>query len=344
MRDQHTPYQELFYDDSRAALFEDGQLVDYWPSDTQSPYGIGAIHYARVTQLFAKQNRANCQLDTGEIASVRFSAKDKLTAGQLCWITLSAMPRQHKPWQAELGISRAGRLIVMHYGQDTLRVSHKAKEAIDDALLRTLKAALPDGWGAVLKRASLDASTDDIIAEMTRLVSALPDPLPDVRHHNQPFCFYHGETGRDYVTLGALANHERRRLDDAVRWDEISAEAKLACEQVVSLSNGAVLTVEQTQAVLAIDVDSAQSRLSPLALARAVAPHIMRLIRLAHYSGVIVIDMPRLGFSDMTAILAEMRHHATRDIRHPDVLGVSRAGLIEIVVRHRLSRLSERMT
>ena len=47
---------------------------------------------------------------------------------------------------------------------------------------------------------------------------------------------------------------------------------------------------------------------------------------------------------DMGAILSIMRKAAARDIRNPDVLGISRAGLIEIVVRHRLSPLAERLT
>ena len=111
----------------------------------------------------------------------------------------------------------------------------------------------------------------------------------------------------------------------------------------VHLANGAVLSFEPTKALIAVDVDSAASKLAPLALARAVAPEIMRLIRLNSYSGVIVVDMPRLAFKDMAPVIEVMRDAARHDMRHPDVLGISRAGLIELVVRHRLAPLANRL-
>ena len=100
---------ELFYDDERGALFEDGKLVEYWPA-SQDDYHIGAICILRITQIFKKQKRAQCQLPNGSLVSFRLTDAKGLSAGSFCWLTLTAQPRQHKPWQAEQGISRAGKI------------------------------------------------------------------------------------------------------------------------------------------------------------------------------------------------------------------------------------------
>ena len=338
-----TFHQELLYNDAIAALFEDGTIVEYMPEMASHHYGVGAICLARITQIFNKQNRAQCQLETGEIASFRLSDKVKLVSGELCWVTLSAMGRQQKPWQAEQGISRAGRLIVLHHNRQGVRVSHKAKGAFDEAQLTQIEAILPDGWGAVLKRASFAAAMDEIIAEIDQLSNPLANRLEAALRSQAPMTLFYGDKGKDYLALAASRDVKERFVADGHEWDEIEDSARQACEAEVVLPNGAVLQFDQTRALMAVDVDSAASKLSPLALARYVAPHIMRLIRLASYSGVILVDMPRLGTQDMAGILEMMRQEAQKDIRHPDVLGVSRAGLIEIVVRHRLSPLIERL-
>lgn len=338
------PKQELVYDEGRAALFEDGQLVEYMGQDDPNDYAIGAIVHARITQMFPKQKRAQCQLEGGQIASFRVDDKARLTAGQLCWITLSAMARQHKPWQAEQGISRAGRLIVLHHGTQAVRLSHKAKGQIDETIISAVSEALPEGWGAVLKRASIGTTPSAIITEMSRLLTPLTLPVDLRAEAATSLCIYRGDDAKETLTLSCGPDMIARHDSDSAAWDEIEDSAKDACEREVILPNGAVLHFEQTQALMAVDVDSASSQLAPLALAKYCAPQIMRHIRLASYSGVIVVDMPRLGMKDMGGILDIMRKAAARDIRNPDVLGVSRAGLIEIVVRHRLSPLAERLT
>ena len=343
MAKPQAPVQELIYNDVTAALFEDGRLVEYMPEAVPDHYGIGAICYARITQIFKKQNRAQCQLESGEIASFRLSSKSQLVSGDLCWVTLSAMARQQKPWQAEEGISRAGGLIVLHYDSQGVRASHKAKGAFDEAHLKEIAKALPDGWGAVLKRASFAANLDEIISEIETLLHPVKAGLENALRSQAPMTFYQGDKGQDYLALTAGPELQMRFDDDKDDWEEREDLARHACEPEVILPNGAVLQFDQTRALLAVDVDSATSKLGPLACAQYVAPHIMRLIRLASYSGVILVDMPRLGIQDMAGILEVMRQEAQKDIRHPDVLGVSRAGLIEIVVRHRLSPLKERL-
>ena len=334
---------ELIYHDDGAALFENGKLVEYIKNPAAGDLSVGAICLARITQLFPKQKRGQCQLPTGEIASFRLDAGATYHAGDLIVITVTAMPRQHKPWQAETGISRAGRLVVLHHGSSAVRLSHKAKGAIDEAVIAQVKDSLPEGWGAVLKRASIGATAEMICDEVKKLMAPLDFAPETAQGHNAPICLYEGDKAQ--VMLALAAPHAVMRYDDdRALWQDIDDLAHDATAQTIILENGVRLSFEATQALLAIDVDSGTSHLSPLALARYCAPEIMRLLRLASYSGVVVIDMPRLAFKDMAAILEDMRALAQDDMRHPDILGVSRAGLIEIIIRHRLAPLSSRLS
>ena len=332
---------ELFYDDDRGALFEDGKLVEYWPA-SQDDYHIGAICILRITQIFKKQKRAQCQLPNGSLVSFRLTDAKGLSVGSFCWITLTAQPRQHKPWQAEQGISRAGKYIVLHYGASGLRISHKAKGNIDTKWLDEMKTHLPDGWGGVLKRASAGVSAEDIVAEIKLLTKGID--LPPPASITEPKIIYSGDSGYDLYRLAATPHTILQQQSDNVFWQEIEERVAEACSQNITLPSGARLSFELTQALTAVDVDSATSQLAPVALVKHVAPEIMRFIRLACYSGIIIVDMPRMGTKDIAEVLEVMRSCAANDMRHPDVLGVSRAGLIEIVVRHRLAYLGDRVS
>lgn len=337
----------LVYDEGRAALFQQGKLAEYIVNPPEDGLSLGAICLARIAQTFPKQKRANCQLANGVMASFRMDdggklASGGLASGDLAYVTLSAMGRQNKPWQAEQGINRAGRLIVLHHGKQGVRLSHKAKGQIDEAVISAVSEALPEGWGAVLKRASIGAGIEAVTDEIRALLAPLAMPLHLDRLQTEPSYLYHGDDAKLMLSLAA-PEAMMRYEDDEVTWHDIEDDARDACEREVVLSNGAVLSFEVTKALIAVDVDSAASKLAPLALAKAVAPEIMRLIRLASYSGVIVVDMPRLAYKDMAPVIDVMREAAADDVRHPDVLGISRAGLIELVVRHRLAPLASRL-
>ena len=334
---------ELIYSDHVAVLFHKGQLVEYWPRPVGhvSDYAIGGILQGRITSVSVPQNRAICQLPNGELASFRLMAGASYLVGALVSLTLTAMPRQHKPWQATQGISRAGKYVVLHYGNEEVRASHKAKAAASPEMLKAVSDALPPSWGAVLKRACLHVPVTQILDEMTALLSPLSQPI--TMPSDDMICLYEGDRDASLWALSVPDGAKHTRLDDDGYWDEIDDRARDCCEQEVILASGARLSFEQTQALLAIDVDSGASRLSPTALVTEVAPEMMRLIRLASYSGVIVVDMPRLPRDVAGSCLRLLRAYAANDIRHPDVLGFTKSGLIEIIVRHRLAPLIDRL-
>ena len=343
---------QLLVDDidspSRAALYEQGALVEYFTERDQEKLRLGAIIAVRISRVFARQNRAECKLPEGQIASFRLGGGVKLKAGDMAVITLSAAPRQHKPWQAEQGISRAGRHVILHYGQEGVRASYKVKtqaaalsDEINTAIGNALNNEKGQSWGCVLKRACLERlhAGKDMLALILDEIKALLDPLDKAALASasklaEPTILYQGD---DLLLAGRLASISPPSIQieaDMLIWDDITDKITKATAEQYVLDSGIMLTTQMTQALTAIDIDSATSQLGPRDVARQSARPVMQLIRLARLSGIVLVDMPRLPVGDRDAVLAVMREEASCDRRHPDILGFSRAGLIEIVIRH----------
>ena len=327
--------------DTKCAIFEKGRLVDYFIKSSGEET-LGQLAYVRITQLFPAHHRAEITLPDGTNASMRLSPKQPYKVGDIIPVTVTAMPRQHKPWQVELGFQRVGRLVMLHYGGADVRLSKKAADpaSLTPDAKSIIQAALPEGWGAVIKRGCEALNPDDIIAEIQSLMA----PLPKIAEFNgtEPALIYGGDDVRFQAGLALNGPTQIRVNDETALWDDIDQMAANALALPYEMTNGARLFCEATQACTVFDVDSGASGLSPSALAEIALEEVLWLIRLASLSGVILIDVPRLPYKAQQALLAKLSPIALRDRRHPEILGFSRAGLLEITVRHGRAPLTVR--
>lgn len=184
----------------------------------------------------------------------------------------------------------------------------RVPEALDepaDALTRALREAGPSA------RIALDDRLD--FAEATRLAkAAYPDLVPGLAFHD-----------------GMAPIFEDSGLAEAL-------EEALGPD--VALPGGGRVTIEETQALTAIDVDMAGAEqgesLKPEALHRLnrrAAEVIARQIRLRRLSGLIVIDFAGLLPRGRSKSLIDILRSRLKDAPEPaDVLGLSAAGLVEI--------------
>ncbi|MDY4689133.1 MAG: ribonuclease E/G, partial [Alphaproteobacteria bacterium] len=120
-----------------------------------------------------------------------------------------------------------------------------------------------------------------------------------------------------------------------------------ALNRTVKLKHGGNLHIEETRAFVAIDVDSAGKRnvgdLDSLNI--EAAKEIARQIRLRNLSGKIIIDFA--GSSEyrfMKKVMETLEEELTDDICHSRVLGLSRAGNVEILRQRRRPSLRDLYT
>ena len=120
-----------------------------------------------------------------------------------------------------------------------------------------------------------------------------------------------------------------------------------ALERTVKLKSGGSLQIEETRACVAIDVDSGGMRnLGDIdGLNIEAAKEIARQIRLRNLSGKIIIDFA--GSSEyrfMKAVIEKLEKELADDACHSRILGLSRAGNIEILRQRRRPSLRDLYT
>lgn len=122
-----------------------------------------------------------------------------------------------------------------------------------------------------------------------------------------------------------------------------------AFAQVVPLSGGGRLIIDETQALTAIDVDTGGlSASSPVRLreriAVAAAYEAVRQVRLRDIGGHVVIDFPSISNKPARARFAEHLQKATASLESAGAFGFAKSGLYSFATPHSAQSLTERFT
>lgn len=222
-----------------------------------------------------------------------------------------------------------------------------------------------EGW--ILRTMAGDAQEAEILAEMEVLRAAYEDIRKKARTMTAPSLLYAKESPlleyvRRYkdslnevvVDTPDLAQEVASVFDGKITqqregFEEYGVDDAIidALERTVKLKHGGNLQIEETRACVAIDVDSGGMRdVGDIdALNLEAAKEIARQIRLRNLAGKIVIDFA--GSSEyrfMKSVIECLEEELADDACHSRVLGLSRAGNIEILRQRRRPSLKDLYT
>ena len=114
---------------------------------------IGAVHQARIEQVFANQNRAQGRLVDGTVISIKLpkNPPSAVAAGAVIVVTIVAAPRHGKVWQAVLNARLVSATLVLLPGQSSITISRRCD---DSAAMQELVVNLrvPDDFGVIIRR------------------------------------------------------------------------------------------------------------------------------------------------------------------------------------------------
>ena len=183
----------------------------------------------------------------------------------------------------------------------------------------------PDSILPFKAQADLPRLTDGMLIDVTITKEAIAEKGPLIR--------YAGEASRE--TVGPV---DRLTLQDrlALRFKEISFDdapvsvIDEAVERTLAIKGGGTVTFDQTQALLAIDVDKGSAtNMSELCL--LAANLIMSQLRLRGLGGLIAIDFPNLRKpKQRTAVLKRLESLADEDPASVRIAPFSRFGVVEM--------------
>jgi len=206
----------------------------------------------------------------------------------------------------------------------------------DDAVARDIRR-LRQEWAA-LDRAAKDAAAPAALIEPPSLIARILRDGGDGVVVIDDRASYRGAESMIAATMPdrVLQRHDSKEpiFDAYGVGDEIAAVSA----RIVTVPRGARLTFDATEALMAIDVDSAagggRGEDAILKTNIAALAEVAHQIRLRNLSGLIVIDFISMRRrASNTRLLQAARKAFWRDPQQVDVLGISAAGLLEVTRR-----------
>ncbi|MCP4836356.1 MAG: Rne/Rng family ribonuclease [Phycisphaera sp.] len=266
-------------------------------------------------------------------------------------------------------LSIPGRLMVMMPGMDRVGVSRKVDDEQRDRMRKILdELDLPEGFGFILRTAGYDKTKSELkrdVSYLRRLWEQLEKRMDKVGAPSE--LYTEGDlivrTIRDVVddSIGSIvinsdSGFERastflnviapksgptvRHYDDPVPlFDAFDAESQIDMihAREVPLKSGGALVIDQTEAMVAIDVNSGRSRGARDAEANAVSTNreavdeIARQLRLRDQGGLVVCDLIDMRFARNRKELEErLAENLGRDRARTTFLPISEFGLVEM--------------
>jgi ribonuclease G len=268
-------------------------------------------------------------------------------------------------------LSLAGRFIVLVPFSDRVSVSQKIEEKGEkDRLKKLVQAIRPKGFGVIVRTVAEGKKTAEIEKDLQNLLSrwnAMCKKLPTAHHpskvlgelnrassilrdvFNDTFSGIHiddeelfNET-KDYVqeiapSKQAIVKFYQSRDTPIFEKYNIERQIKTSFGKTVSMSKGAYLIIEHTEALHVIDVNSgnrsnkaANQEDTALEVNMIAAAEIARQLRLRDMGGIIVIDFIDMQNPDNRKVLFDfLREEMSDDKAKHKILPPSKFGLVQI--------------
>ena len=267
-------------------------------------------------------------------------------------------------------LSIPGRLSVMMPYMDKVGVSRKIEDDSDRKKMRKILDALnlPEGFGFILRTAALGKTQADVKRDLAYLIRLWKMIETRIERVGAPCQLYNESdllvrTIRDILrpSIDAIvvdSNSSRERIETFLKIAAPRSTRKIVqyrdsapifhafdierqIEEVhsreVVLPSGGRLVIDQTEALVAIDVNSGKSRGAKNSESNAVntnleaADEICRQLRLRDLGGIVINDLIDMGHaSNRKKVEQRFSENLERDRARSTVLPISRFGLLEM--------------
>jgi Rne/Rng family ribonuclease len=363
---------------ARAALLEDGRLVEVALADRDDPAPRGDVFLGRVRSIDRELNAAfvdygldrDGYLDRRDAGLGRGPIERRLAEGQSLVVQVEREAEADKAPRLTTDVALDGFFLTHRPVRPSIEPIGQTSGAEEVAALRARAAALfPDG-GVVMRPAARHAGDGELMAELERLRalwaeiearSKATSPPARLHRRKEPAVRLLMElagpqvariVAGDPATLAMMRRHLEvaaptlaDRLERQPGAFELSGTAEqlaAALEPEVPLDGGGRLIIQPTRAMVAIDVDGAGRRALDVNLEAAV--EVARQLRLRRLGGTIVVDFVDLpGKRDRARLLAAARAAFAGDPQPVEILPLTPFGLMQIRRRRLGPSLVERL-
>jgi ribonuclease G len=299
--------------------------------------------------------------------------------GSEIMVQVTKGPIGNKGPRVTTNISLAGRLLVLMPRSEQCGISRKVEDPKERARLRTIleKLVMPDGVGVIMRTEAIGKRARHIVRDLSILVEQWND-IVEVRDAKKaPVCCFQEpdvieRTVRDFLTddvdevicddkatverMQELASSISRRAKRRITYFPgpgslfdayfIQKQIDNAFFRQVWLPCGGYLVIDQTEALVAIDVNTGRNKGGGkddgkgekviVQTNMEAAAEVARQLRLRNMGGLIVVDFIDMkSRKDQQMVYKHMLDHTKRDKAKTQILPISQFGLMEMT-RQRL--------
>jgi ribonuclease G len=368
----------------RLAIMEGERPSDILILRRDAGPATGDVYLSRVKLLKPELGAAFLDLGADHDGFLQLKGEDAPHEGELliCQVTREAVG--NKGVRLTTTISLGALHLTLFPQGNGVKVSRRIEDTAECERLTSLMANMiagreDDSCGYVLHTDAAGAKGEVLESEVILLHGLWDDIVKRRESVETPACL-HRDSGTIDTALRALGGEARRIIVDsgemldaartfftthmpefASRLERhkgeplfecygVETELEQALERRVDLPSGGALTFDVTEALTAIDVDSARHASrggqddAILETNLEAASEIAHQIRLRSLGGVLVIDFIRMRESAHRNRVVEALREALRSDSLSSVFGMTRAGLVEVSRRRRRAPLAEILT
>ncbi|MDC0399943.1 ribonuclease E/G [Alphaproteobacteria bacterium] len=321
--------------ETRVAVLKEGKLSDVFVERQHRPALKGSLILGKVQAVKKELNAVFLDLGgiTGYLEGI---PKPSPIEGGALLVEVLSEPIDKKGARVTANFSLLGSMADITPNQTGYSISRDIKAKGRRALIRDLLSnVIPKDIGVFIKSNANKCELAELEEELRTLLVDWESMQLDIARGEQP------KIVKPAYSLMELRGDWKKNAiicegKDGILFKKFNIDAQIsrALESVVETQTGVVLTIEEMEALTAIDIDLASHKTAqshPLKLAEVLAEEIFRQIRLRKLSGIILIDYPRaknLGARDH--FHSEIKRIASQDEYKLVVHGWTRTGLLEL--------------
>lgn len=351
---------------------------------------LGNIYVAKVQNVVKNLDAAFVEIQPGVVCyySIKENVPsflnkkntDRLAAGDEILVQVHSDAIKTKAPTAGSELRLTGNLVVVTYGAGKVSVSRKLpNDEKTQEMKSRLEEGIPKGYGAILRTNSYESTMEEVEAEFQDLLQKLTVLVEQAPYHKAYSCLYQEQTmlrklvldynnpdlTRIITDLPEIEAELRRCLSEPDRdklqlysgelqplyalyrldrdWKEVTGRR-------VWLKSGAYLVIEQTEAMVVIDVNTGkavnkkQREEHFRKINEEAATEIARQLRLRNLSGIIMIDF--IDMENMTH-KEELIRHLCKEIKKDRIqttyVDMTRLNLVELTRKKVQKSLAEQL-
>ena len=321
--------------ETRVAVLKEGKLSDVFVERQHRPALKGSLILGKVQAVKKELNAVFLDLGgiTGYLEGI---PKPSPIEGGALLVEVLSEPIDKKGARVTANFSLLGRMADITPNQTGYSISRDIKAKGRRASIRELLSdVIPKDIGVFIKSNANKCELGELEEELRTLLIDWESMQLDIARGEQP------KIVKPAYSLMELRGDWKKNAiicegKDGILFKKFNIDAQIsgALEPVIETQTGVVLTIEEMEALTAIDIDLASHKTAqshPLKLAEVLAEEIFWQIRLRKLSGIILIDYPRaknLGARDY--FHSEIKRIASQDEYKLVVHGWTRTGLLEL--------------